>query len=207
MEAMARFTDCVRELLDAAVDLNQRIELINQMRQVIHQQSPMKHHPVDLVQWVPVGLVEPNEYNPNRVASRQFELLHDSVKSDGYTMPCVVSWSEDHFQIVDGFHRYRLPKERKDIAEMTCGFLPVATLDKPPAELEQSTVRHNEARGKHDVELTSALIRRQIEKGVTDSEICQHHGLAPDALHRLKQVERIADRLANKEYDQSWTVK
>jgi len=60
---------------------------------------------------------------------------------------------------VDGFHRYRIIKEHKDIYERENGMLPVTVIDKSISNRMASTIRHNRARGSHDVDLMSNIIR------------------------------------------------
>ena len=45
--------------------------------------------PVYDVKPVPIEKIVPNTYNPNAVAPPELELLYDSIKEDGYTMPVV----------------------------------------------------------------------------------------------------------------------
>ncbi len=73
--------------------------------------------PVYNVQAVPVEKIVPNKYNPNAVAPPEMKLLYESIKSDGYTMPIVCYYAKlkDLYIIVDGFHRYRITLEYKDI--------------------------------------------------------------------------------------------
>ena len=75
--------------------------------------------PVYNVKSVPIEKIVPNTYNPNAVAPPELELLYDSIKEDGYTMPivCYYSPKDDLYVIVDGFHRYRVMLEHKDIYE------------------------------------------------------------------------------------------
>lgn len=67
--------------------------------------------------------MEANTYNPNAVAPPEMKLLYDSIKADGCTMPivCYYAKEEDKYIIVDGFHRYRVMKEHKDIYEREHG--------------------------------------------------------------------------------------
>ena len=62
---------------------------------------------------VPIEKVKPNSYNPNSVAPPELDLLYDSIREDGYTMPIVCYFDEagDEYVIVDGFHRYRVMLE------------------------------------------------------------------------------------------------
>ena len=84
--------------------------------------------PVYHVISVPVEKVVPNSYNPNTVAPPEMRLLYESIKNDGYTMPivCYYNKAEDHYVIVDGFHRYRIMLEHQDIYVRERGMLPVS---------------------------------------------------------------------------------
>ena len=79
--------------------------------------------PVYDVKPVPIEKIVPNTYNPNAVAPPELELLYDSIKEDGYTMPvvCYYSSKDDLYVIVDGFHRYRVMLDHKDIYDREKG--------------------------------------------------------------------------------------
>ena len=66
---------------------------------------------------VPIEKIVPNTYNPNAVAPPEMRLPYDSIKEDGYTMPivCYYAANQDLYIIVDGFHRYQVMKQHKDI--------------------------------------------------------------------------------------------
>jgi ParB-like chromosome segregation protein Spo0J len=101
--------------------------------------------PVSHIRWVPFEDVEANDYNPNTVASQELNLLAISILADGYTQPIVTVWDPDKkkYVIIDGFHRYFVMKTRKDIRDLTNGYLPIVVLDKSINERMASTVRHN----------------------------------------------------------------
>ena len=132
--------------------------------------------PVYNVIAVPIEKVVPNTYNPNSVAPPEMKLLYDSIKEDGYTMPIVCYYvkSQDTYVIVDGFHRYRVMKEYPDIYERENGMLPVSVIDKSLANRMASTIRHNRARGSHDVDLMSNIIKELHEIGGSDAWISKH---------------------------------
>ena len=116
---------------------------------------------------VPVEKVVPNSYNPNTVAPPEMKLLYESIKNDGYTMPvvCYYNKSDDKYIIVDGFHRYRIMLEHPDIYEREKGLLPVSVIDKPLEQRIASTIRHNRARGNHDVDLMGNIVKELHELG------------------------------------------
>ena len=114
---------------------------------------------------VPIEKVVPNTYNPNAVAPPELALLYDSIKADGYTMPivCYYSKPDDKYVIVDGFHRYRVMLEHKDIYDRENGMLPVSVIDKPLSDRMASTIRHNRARGSHDIDLMSNIVKELMD--------------------------------------------
>ena len=124
--------------------------------------------PVYNVIAVPFEKVIPNTYNPNKVAPPEFKLLYKSIKEDGYTMPivCYHSEKDDTYIIVDGFHRYRVMKEYHDIYERENGMLPVTVINKPIENRMASTVRHNRARGNHDVDLMGNIVKSFMNSDV-----------------------------------------
>ncbi len=153
------------------------------------------------VKMVPTAKVQANDYNPNKVAYQELELLADSIEADGVTMPIVVyhDKKQDVYIIVDGFHRYRLLKER-----FKCPEIPVVVIDKPLDQRMASTVRHNRARGKHEVDLVAALVKSLVHQGWDDDAIAKHLGMTTEEIGRLKQIKRIAYMHANPEYSKSW---
>ena len=106
--------------------------------------------------------------------------------------------------IVDGFHRYRVMKEHKDIYEREHGLLPVSVIDKPLDQRMASTIRHNRARGTHDVNLMSNIIRELQELGRSDAWICKHLGMDKDEVLRLKQITGLAALFRDVDFGQAW---
>lgn len=155
---------------------------------------------------VPLEKVEANTYNPNSVAPPEMKLLYDSILADGYTMPivCYHDADRDKYIIVDGFHRYRIMKEHEDIFEREAGMIPVSVIDKPLDQRMASTIRHNRARGSHDVDLMSNVVRELHDLGRSDQWICRHLGMDPDELLRLKQITGLAALFRDFPFGQAW---
>ena len=150
---------------------------------------------------VPIEKVQANEYNPNKVASIEYNLLKQSIEADGVTMPIVTFYDaeKDRYIVVDGFHRYKILRD-----EFNCQEVPVVTIDKDIRERMASTVRHNRARGKHQVDLMGELVKVLTQKGCSDDEIALHLGMSADELVRLKQIVGIAKVFAATEYSKAW---
>lgn len=162
--------------------------------------------PVYNIKAVPIEKVHANAYNPNSVATPEMKLLYDSIKEDGYTMPIVCYYiaETDTYEIVDGFHRYLTMKNHKDIYERENGCLPVSIIDKPLSERMASTIRHNRARGSHDVDLMSNIVGELHEMGKTDAWIMKHLGMDADEVLRLKQISGLAALFKDKDFSKSW---
>lgn len=158
--------------------------------------------PVYGVRKVPIEKVQANTYNPNHVAPPEMKLLYDSIKSDGYTMPIVCYYlpDVDKYEIVDGFHRYTTMLKHKDIYEREKGFLPVVVIDKPLSDRMASTIRHNRARGTHDIDLMVNIVKELKDCGQSDTWIMKHLGMDAEELLRLKQVSGLASLFADKEF-------
>lgn len=162
--------------------------------------------PVYQVKAVPIEKVFPNTYNPNAVAPPEMQLLYESIRQDGYTMPvvCYYSREEDIYIIVDGFHRYRVMLEHDDIFERENGMLPVSVIDKALDQRMASTIRHNRARGSHDVDLMSNIVKELHELGRSDAWISKHLGMDMDEILRLKQITGLAALFREINFGQAW---
>lgn len=164
--------------------------------------------PVYNVLRVPIEKVKANDYNPNAVAPPEMELLETSIWEDGYTQPVVTYYdaANDTYIVVDGFHRYLTLKRSKRIFEREQGCLPVVVIYKELGDRMASTIRHNRARGSHNIELMSNIVAELVEMGKGDRWICQHIGMSVDELLRLKQITGVAALFANRDFSASWTA-
>ena len=155
--------------------------------------------PVYSVIAVPIEKVRANSYNPNRVAPPEMRLLEISIWEDGYTMPCVCYYipEEDVYEIVDGFHRYSVLKTSKRIYEREKGLLPVVVINKDISNRMASTIRHNRARGVHNIDLMCDIVSELTKAGMSDSWIMKNIGMDADELLRLKQISGLAELFAD----------
>lgn len=155
---------------------------------------------------VPIEKIEPNTYNPNSVAPPELSLLYDSIKEDGYTMPivCYYDKQRDVYVIVDGFHRYRIMKDHRDIYEREGGMLPVSVINKSLDCRMASTIRHNRARGSHDVDLMSNIVKELHELGRSDAWISKHLGMDKDEILRLKQITGLTALFKDVNFGKAW---
>ena len=149
---------------------------------------------------VPFGLEKTVSYGsgtkngPSEIikASHQVELFDEELNK---------------YIIVDGFHRYFVCKSNKDISEKTHGKLPVVVIEKDINDRMASTVRHNRARGSHSVDGMANMVFSMLDEGWEDSKICNHLGMEPEELLRLKHITGFSKLFANTEYKKSWVTK
>lgn len=160
--------------------------------------------PVYNIRRVPIDKIQANAYNPNSVAPPEMKLLYKSILEDGYTMPIVCYYLEDQdkYEIVDGFHRYTTMLQHKDIYDREGGCLPVSIIDKPISDRMASTIRHNRARGSHDIGLMTNIVSELVESGMSDAWILRNIGMDADELLRLKQISGLASLFKNREFSQ-----
>ena len=193
----------------AGLSDEQRIATINRVMGLLADIHPLGKEPVTAVQWVPADEVVRNDYNPNAVAGLEMDLLHTSIREDGYTQPIVVFRDEERGKwiVVDGYHRSEVGKTRPDIRERCKGHLPVVVIDRPLADRMASTVRHNRARGNHSVAGMSKLVFSMLEAGVPETKICEQIGCSPEELKRLKVTTGFARLFKDHEYSTAWKTR
>jgi ParB-like chromosome segregation protein Spo0J len=191
------------------VDEKDRLTFINELRELIHELSPVKEQPVDNVVWLPIEKVQPNDYNPNSVAKVEMGLLYKSIKHDGYTQPVVTIYDEKEkkYIIVDGFHRYFTCKNNPDIYNRNFGTIPCVVLKKDINERMSATVRHNRARGSHSVSGMSNMVFKMLENGWADEEICNNLGMEPEEILKLKHLTGFSKLFEDQEYQKAWETK
>lgn len=162
--------------------------------------------PIYGVQAIPVDKIQANAYNPNKVAPPEMKLLEKSIWEDGYTQPVVCYYinESDTYEIVDGYHRYTILKTSTRINKREKGLLPVVVIDKDQSGRMASTIRHNRARGTHDIDLMVNMVGELVESGMSDLWISKNLGMDADELLRLKQISGIAALFANNNFSKAW---
>ena len=189
------------------VDIITRIEVINQIKLALHDVSPMKGEPVDCVTWVEVEDIQANDYNPNSVAPPEMELLKHSIMEDGYTQPIVTWMNGAGREVVDGFHRHRVGKECKEINERIKNHLPVVTVNQDrtnKGDRIAATIRHNRARGKHQIQGMTDIVVELKRRNWSDKKIGKELGMDPDEVLRLTQITGLAEMFADKDFSEAW---
>lgn len=218
MEQMQMFEkgtlDLINALLlnevDSITDVDKKIEVINKIKVLLNNISPFKNEPVDCVLWVKNELVVANDYNPNKVAPPEMELLKLSILADGYTQPIVTYPEEKQITVVDGFHRNRVGKEIKQVRDKIYGYLPIVKIRDSQTEKNNriaSTIRHNRARGKHTIDGMSEIVIELKRRNWSNKRICKELGMEEDEVLRLCQITGLAEIFNDEEFSKSWDIK
>lgn len=183
------------------------------------------------VEYVALGSIKPNRYNPNVQSAHDFELLIRSMDEDGFTQPVIVH--RDSREIVDGEHRWtamivasalhaaglmsaRRSPEPAEIADyrahraelltvpaVAAVQLPVVFVDMTAEQMRISTLRHNRARGAEDVEMSAQVLRDLRELGALDW--AQDSLMLDDVeLQRLIDDVGAPEGLAAAEHSPAW---
>lgn len=199
----------IEEIIDeiSLMDDDRKIARINEIKLMLHEISPFKDEPVDCVIWVKNEHVVANDYNPNKVAPPEMQLLCVSIDNDGYTQPIVTFPNNGRNEVIDGFHRSRVGKEDKKINERVRGYLPIVSIRKDnegKSERIASTIRHNRARGKHQIDAMSEIIIELKNRNWANSRIAKELGMDEDEILRLCQITGLESLFSDKDFSLAW---
>lgn len=200
-------SNLIREI--AELSETERIDALNQIRSQLHALSPFRSEPVDCVLWVSSDSVVANDYNPNSISPPELKLLEISIEADGITQPIVTYPRDGIREVVDGFHRNRIGKESKAIRARIKGYLPVVAINaerQDKADRIAATIRHNRARGKHQVEAMSDIVIELKRRNWSDERIAKNLGMDQDEILRLCQITGLAELFADQQFSKSWDV-
>lgn len=193
-----------------SLSLEDRIEEINKIKIALHEISPFNTEPVDCVVWVKNETVTANDYNPNSVAPPEMQLLQHSIEEDGYTQPIVTMPRDDKMnEVVDGFHRHRVGKESEIIRKRVNGYLPVVFIRSSQFDKSNriaATIRHNRARGKHNVQSMADIVVELKRRNWSDEKIAKNLGMDSDEVLRLCQITGMAELFADSDFSKSWDI-
>ncbi|EKG6905152.1 IbrB-like domain-containing protein [Escherichia coli] len=199
----------IRQYFSQVRTEEETIQALNHLRRVLHDISPFAREPVDCVLWVKADEVVANDYNPNVMAPGEKRLLKQSLEQDGFTQPVVVSEEKDHYLVVDGYHRQLLGRGSGTEKRLR-GWLPVTCINperKGQAARMAATIRHNRARGKHQITSMSDIVRDLSRLGWSDERIGTELGMDQDEVLRLKQISGLTELFQDEDFSPAWTVR
>lgn len=191
------------------MDLDLVIDEINAIKEFLHEVGPFKNEPVDFVKWVKNTDVVANDYNPNKVAPTEMKLLELSIVNDGYTQP-IVAWSNEDkgaIEVIDGFHRNRVGRESKVVGQRVQGYLPIVDIRSDQSgknDRMASTIRHNRARGKHQIDAMSEIVIELKNRNWRNKRIANELGMDEEEVLRLCQISGLEELFSDNDFSKAW---
>ena len=159
--------------------------------------------PIDSVVWKHVDELKANTYNPNVVLGAEMKLLEFSLLNTGWIQPVLVSRDG---VIIDGFHRYCLSRDSKEVRARYKGKLPCVVFDLSPAEAICLTIRINRAKGTHVALRMNDCVRMlREEHDWSVDRISQEIGASTEEVELLSQHDVFKARnLKAYKYSNVW---
>ena len=85
--------------------------------------------------------------------------------------------------------------------------MPCVVIEKDINERMAATIRHNRARGSHSVTGMGSIVFEMLQNGWSDEEICNHLGMEPEEILKLKHITGFSKLFKDVEYNKSWQTK
>jgi len=201
------YADKIATEIAKETDLDYKTEMLNKVRLALHEVSPFKSEPVDYVVWINSNKVVANDYNPNVVAPPEMKLLEHSVLMDGFTQPIVTFPHDQKVEVIDGFHRLRVGKECESVQKRIKGYLPTVIIKGDRTEKNDriaSTIRHNRARGKHQIDAMSEIVLELKNRNWKNERIARELGMDEEEILRLCQITGLEGLFKDDDFSKAW---
>lgn len=206
---MENCIELLKKLESGQMTLDEQVDAINTIKLALHEISPFKGEPVDCVIWVKNDKAVANDYNPNKVAPPEMELLEISILHDWYTQPVVTWENHDNYEIIDWFHRNRVAKESETVRERVKWYLPIVNIRKSQEDKNDriaSTIRHNRARGKHQIDAMSEIVIELKNRNWKNERIAKELWMDEEEVLRLLQITWLSDLFKDSDFSNSWNA-
>ena len=164
----------------------------------------IKKQPINNIKWVHIDQLKANDYNPNHVFKKEFELITRSILENGWLHPILIN--KDNI-IIDGYHRATILKRNKKIYELTGGYLPCIILNLSNTQTKLLTIRINRAKGTHTAYKMAEVIKELNVRGLQVETIAKEIGATKDEINLLLEEDIFTKEKFNNEslYSQAWT--
>jgi len=135
-----------------------------------------------------VNGLEPNTWNPNRMAEEMYEKLREYVKKEGLVEPIVVRRKGDRYEILGGYHRWNVAKE------LGYETVPCAVVEMDDRRAKVLSVNLNEMKGQSVTSLLSELIY-DLNKELTLEDLQTMMPYTEGELKDCLEIMKIPDGL------------
>jgi len=120
-----------------------------------------EEQPISNVVWKLASELDPNDYNPNRVLNDEFKILALNIQRFGWIQPILINKNNI---IIDGFHRWRLAQDSKEIYKQFSGRVPCVVMDIDDREAMLLTIRINRAKGVHEASAMAKIAKKLVNE-------------------------------------------
>ncbi len=184
-----------------AISWDYKNQLIEKIVAVFNQHR----EPVSEVFWVPINSILPNNYNPNKMAIPEKRLLLNSMLDHGITQPLLVGPEKnEQYVLIDGYHRWSIIKTNIELRERLDNNVPVVILNTSNKNQIVATIRHNRARGQHQIGEIGEVVKTLSTSGWSPRKIMDALGMEADEVLRLKQFKGLGELFKEDDYSPSW---
>lgn len=173
------------------------------------EKSIFETQPISNIHWIETSRIVANSYNPNVVMNSELGLLKSSLMKNGWIQPLLLNQPEkesDPFNLIDGYHRFWLCLNDKELQRMFNGCVPCVIFNLPQPECMLLTVRINRAKGSHVAIRMHELVSTVFNQfSYTKQEIAKQIGADIAEINLLLQ-ENVFTKLdvANHSYSKAW---
>lgn len=159
--------------------------------------------PIERIEWLHHQELKANFWNPNIVMDQELRLLERSILMTGWVQPILIS--RDGI-IIDGFHRWCLSRDSKELQRRYGGLVPCVRMYVGEDQAMALTVRINRAKGTHVAVRMSHLVKALIDQHCWDrQQVAAEIGATLDEVDLLYQDSIFKARnLENYRYSKAW---
>ena len=161
------------------------------------------NHPINNIKWIKPSQLNANDYNPNVVLNQELKLLKLSLLKQGWLQPILID--QDNV-IIDGYHRYWLAANDKEVAALADNTVPCAILDLSLSERMLLTIRINRAKGNHvALKMHEIVYALHNDHGVAKEHIAESIGANEQEINLLLQENVFSSKdTKNHKYSKAW---
>ena len=159
--------------------------------------------PCEQIEWVEAEELNPNDWNPNRVLTAEFDLLINNILSLGWVQPILINANKI---IIDGFHRWRISMDVKEVKDRYKGKVPCVVLDVDDREAMCITIRMNRAKGVHESKSMANIVKKLIDEyGMSQENLMKDLGMSAKEVNLLlSDTVLTARNIKDWKYSRAW---
>ncbi|MCP4582399.1 MAG: ParB N-terminal domain-containing protein [candidate division Zixibacteria bacterium] len=137
---------------------------------------------------IPVGKLQANPWNPNRMADDMRHKLKEYIKKEGFVEPIVVRPKDDIFEILGGYHRWSIA------SELGYDTVPCVVVDLDDKRAKILTINLNEMKGQSLPNLLSELVF-DLSKEITLADLETQLPYTMDEMKDSLELLKLPDGL------------